>query len=50
MEKYLIFTSLLSASNFIEKLEKQNIKWDMKVGSWPELWIKVMYENGYKPF
>lgn len=49
-KKYLIFTSLLETSRFIEKLEAQSIGWEMKVGSYPELWIKISYEDGYKPF
>ena len=50
MNHYLIFTSLTETSRFIEKLTRQNVNYEMKVGTYPELWIKISYEDGYKPF
>lgn len=49
-KKYLIFTSLQETAKFVEKLDAQNVGHEMTVGTYPELWIKISYEDGYKPF
>ena len=49
-EKYLIFTNLKDAVEFQNKLKEQNIEYFVKLGDYPEPWIKISYADGYKPF